>query len=268
MLSTFLFALLGFFVGVLLNRAADNLPPPERRSVLQAPRCRHCSTPLEWWEQSGLLRYLLFRSHCRKCNAPLPLRAPILELVTAVLFGYIWSQFGPGWLAVMNSFFTAILLLITVVDLEHRLILNVVVLPATLLAILIKPIELIIRNPVGVLQDWLLGALTGYVVVFGIYLLGALFAQVMGRLRGQLIDEVPFGFGDVKLAGLVGALVGFPTIFFALFYAILFGGIGGVGVLLFQFIVRRRYSAFMAIPYGPFFTLSAWLFMMHWLGGL
>ncbi len=268
MLSTLLYALFGFLVGVLLNRAADNLPPPARRSLLEAPRCRHCGAPHEWLEQSGLIRFLLFRSHCHNCGAPLPLRAPILELATTLAFGYLWSLFGFSWSVVATSFFTAILLLITVVDLEHRLILNVVVLPATLLAIFLRPPDLIIRNPLGVLSDWLFGVLIGYGVVLGIYLLGALFAQVMGRLRGQTIDEVPFGFGDVKLAGLVGGLVGFPTIIFTLFWAILFGGIAGLGVLLFQLIIRRRYVAFMAIPYGPFFTLSAWLFMMHWLGGL
>jgi leader peptidase (prepilin peptidase) / N-methyltransferase len=263
---TFIYAAFGLFVGALLNRAADNLPPPARRSILESPRCRYCNAPREWWESSGLVRFLLFRSYCPHCHGPLPLRSPILEFATALLFGYLWAQLGPGWTLALYSLLTALLLLITVVDLEHRLILNVVVLPATLLALFVRPIEVIAHNPAGVFWDWLWGAAIGYTAVFGIYLLGALFAVLMGRLRGRPVDEVAFGFGDVKLAGMVGGLVGIPTIFFTLFDAILLGGIAGLGVLVYQFIVHRRYVALMPIPYGPFFTITAWLFMMHLLG--
>jgi leader peptidase (prepilin peptidase) / N-methyltransferase len=265
MLPLLLYALVGFLAGIVVNRAADNLPPPARRSLLEAPRCRYCGMPREWWEQSGLLSFLSLHGHCHHCHAPLPLRAPVVELLTAVLFGYLWSRFGPGQFVLTYSFFTAILLLITIIDLEHRLILNVVVLPATLLALFVRPLDLLLRAPMPTLLDWLYGLVLGYAVVFGIYLLGNFLARLVGRARGSPLDEVAFGLGDVKLAGLVGGLVGFPTILFTLFYTILLGGLVGLGVILFQLLVRRRYAAFMAIPYGPFFTITTWLFLMHWV---
>ncbi len=262
-LFTLLYAFLGLLVGVLINRAADNLPPPARRPFLAPPLCAHCRTPRTRGEQSGLLSYLVLRGRCHQCGAPRPLRAPIVELATALLFGFLWTQFGPGLRILAYSLFTAILLLITIVDLEHRLILDVVVLPSTLLVLLLHPF-VILNQPLHLTYfDALLAAGVGYLIVYGIYLFGAVFAQVMARRRGRALGEVAFGFGDVKLAGLVGALLGFPAILSALVYGILLGGIVSFFVLIFQLIVRRRYAAFMAIPYGPFFTTVAWLFLMR-----
>ncbi len=260
-LFTILYALVGLFVGVLVNRAADNLPPPDRRPFLAEPRCAHCQTPRTRIEQSGLLSYLLLRARCHNCGAPRSLRAPLVELAAALLFGFLWTQFGPGLRLLAYSFFTAILLLITIIDMEHRLILDVVVLPSTLLVLLLHPF-VILNEPLHLIYlDALIAAAMGYLIVYGIYLFGALFAQLMAR-RGRALGEVAFGFGDVKLAGLIGGLLGFPAILSALVYGILLGGVVSFFVLIFQMIVRRRYSAFMAIPYGPFFTTVAWIFLV------
>ncbi len=257
-----LYALFGFLVGVLLNRAADNLPPPARRSFWATPRCRHCAAPRTALEQSGLLGYLFQRGRCHNCAAPLPLRAPLVELGTALLFAFLWIKFGLGLRVLAYSFFTAILLLVTVIDLEHRRILDVVVLPATLLAILLHPF-VILNEPLHLIWiDALLGAGLGYLIVWGIYLFGVLFTGIMAR-RGRALDEVAYGFGDVKLAGLIGALLGFPAILYALVYGILLGGVVSLVVLIFQWLVRRRSAALMAIPYGPFFTIVAWLFLIR-----
>src|SRR5919202_773078 len=95
MLSTVFYALLGLLVGALINRAAENLPPPGRRSLLTAPRCLYCDAPREPLEQIGILSYLLWRGRCHNCHSPLPLRAPLVEIASALLFGLLWEQFGP-----------------------------------------------------------------------------------------------------------------------------------------------------------------------------
>ncbi len=263
-----LFAILGFLVGVVINRAADNLPPPVRGSLWDTPRCSYCGKPRETWEQIGVVGFLFLRDRCANCQSPLPLRAPVVEIASMLLFAFLWSRFGATVNLVGYALFTAILLLITVIDVEHRLILNVVVLPATLIAVLLSPFMRDQATPGLSLLNALLGAAVGYILVLGIYFLGKLFARVMARARGRQLDEVAFGLGDVKLAGLVGALVGFPFIIIVLVYTILLGGVVSFLVLLFQLIVRRRYAAFMAIPYGPFFTVTAWGLMIwgHGLG--
>ncbi len=267
-LALLLTVVTGLVVGVIINRAADNLPPPDSRPLFLNPRCPHCGRDRTLAEQSGLLSFVIWRGGCRHCSAPRALRAPLVELACAALFPFLYGRLGPGLPFLVLTLFSSFLLLITVIDLEHRLILNVVVLPATILALVLRPLLFMAdlqssADPLWrILISTFAGAAVGYVVVFGIYLLGALFARVMSRRRGRSIDEVAFGMGDVKLAGLVGALVGLTWIFQALLYAILLGGLVSAAVLIFQLVVRHRYSAYMAIPYGPFFAVAGWLVLM------
>jgi prepilin signal peptidase PulO-like enzyme (type II secretory pathway) len=103
----------------------------------------------------------------------------------------------------------------------------------------------------------------GFAGVFGLYLLGGLFARSVQRLRGQNLDEVAFGFGDVTLSGVIGLAVGWPGILVAIFIGILAGGIFSMLFLLFM-IVRRKYEAFVPIPYSPFLILGA---LVVYIGG-
>ncbi len=260
-----LYALLGGLIGVLVNRAADNLPPPERLSLLISPRCPHCGQPREPVAQSGLLSLILQRGRCEHCQAPNWLRAPLVELGLAILFGVLCARLGLGLLLFTYSVLTVLLVLITVIDLEHRLILNVVVLPATPLVLVLVPLTRVLtmspppRFPVNIFLNAVYGLVAGYVVVASIYYFGVLFGKFMARRRGRPLNEVVFGMGDVTLAGMVGAVVGLSGIFSVLVYAILLGGLVSLVVLLFQFVRYRRVSLLMPIPYGPFFTIATWV---------
>jgi prepilin signal peptidase PulO-like enzyme (type II secretory pathway) len=93
-------------------------------------------------------------------------------------------------------------------------------------------------------------------VVFAFYLLGAAFARLVARVRGEESDEVAFGFGDVTLSTVLGLIVGFPAILIALFIGVLAAGEFSLIYILFS-LLRRQYRAFMPIPYGPFLILGA-----------
>lgn len=266
-MDVLLYVLFGGLIGVLVNRAADNLPPPARASLLQAPRCPHCGQVRGPLEQSGLLAFIFQRGRCAHCHAPRTWRAPLVELVLAILFGVFYARLGFGLLWLTYSLLTVLLVLITVIDLEHRLILNVVVLPATVVTLILVPLTRILtlspppQFPLNIFLNALYGLLVGYAVVALIYFMGVLFGKYMARRRGRPMDEVAFGMGDIKLAGMVGAIVGITGIFSVLVYAILLGGLVSLGVVSYQLLARHRYSAFMAIPYGPFFTVTTWVFM-------
>lgn len=267
-MTLLLFSLLGVLGGILINRAADNFPPPARRSFFETPRCPYCDTPRAPLEQFGILSFVLRRDKCRQCSAPLRLRAPLVEIGTGALFGFLASRFDFGIYLLAVGFFTAVLILIAVIDIEHKLILNVVSFPATLLAIAASPI--VLSSPDVTLETLnvrlvilsIIGALVGYALTFGIYLLGVLFLQIVNRGRATKINTVAFGMGDVKLAALLGALVGFPTIFYVLLYAILLGGVGAVIAIVLQLLRRRGYSLGMAIPYGPYLILAGWALLI------
>ncbi|MBI4674656.1 MAG: prepilin peptidase [Chloroflexi bacterium] len=265
---TFLYALVGIFVGMVINRAADNLPPPARRSLWVTPRCPYCDTPRSILEQSGIVSFVLRRDKCHNCAAPLSLRAPLVEICAAMLFAFLANRYPLGIYLALVSFFAAALLLVAVIDIEHKLILNVVTLPTTLLAILASPILLdglwftiggVTLSSFGLS---LAGAVTGYLLTLGIYYLGVLFLIVVNRGRRQKINTVAFGMGDVKLMGLLGALVGVPAIFYVLVCAALLGGVGAALVILFRLVTRRGYSAFMAISYGPYLILAGGAFLI------
>jgi len=92
--------------------------------------------------------------------------------------------------------------------------------------------------------------------MLALYYLGELFAKLLARMRGQPVDEVALGFGDVNLAGILGLVMGWPGITACLFIAILIGGLIS-GIYLVVMVIKRSYRAFTALPYAPFLLLSA-----------
>jgi leader peptidase (prepilin peptidase)/N-methyltransferase len=248
-----LFALLGGLVGGLVNRAADNLPA--RRSLLAAPQCPYCGTPRPVIDQLALLSGVLRRGRCPNCHAPIPLRAPLVEVASALAFAFLWTRYGAPVQLLLMLIYTVVFLLVFVTDVEHRLIFNSVILPAALFAALASPL-----SHIGWARS-LLGGATAFVIVFGIYL----FAEVFSRWRKLNIEGGAFGQGDVKLALFMGLVTGFPAVFPAILATILLGGVGAILFLAYQWIVHRRLAMTAAIPYGPFFCLAGWLFMVFGL---
>jgi leader peptidase (prepilin peptidase)/N-methyltransferase len=140
------------------------------------------------------------------------------------------------------------LVLIAVIDIEHRLILHVTSVVGALLG-------LAIGIHLHELVATLVGGAAGYGLMLLIYLLGEAFMRVMAKRRGEPIEEVALGYGDVNLAGTTGLLLGWPGIAFGLVLTILAGGLVSLIVVV-AMLIRRRYRAFSAIPYGPFLILS------------
>lgn len=144
----------------------------------------------------------------------------------------------------------SVFILITIIDIEHRLILHVVTGPSAILIGLLGVID-----PERGFLTTLAGGAVGFGIVLGLYLLGGVFARFVAKLRGQVLDEVAFGFGDVTLAGVLGLSVGFPGILMALFIGILAAGEYSLVHILFM-LSRGKYKAFLPIPYGPFLILG------------
>lgn len=163
----------------------------------------------------------------------------------------VWiSQFPPNklgyWLGmVLLAYFGVVVL----IDLEYRLIMHPVSIFGGGLGLII-----------GILQVGWLRALVGGVVGFGImwllYLLGVLIIKIVNRKRGQSVDDVALGFGDVNLSGVLGLILGWPLILVGLVVAVLIGGFVSL-IYIFIKLITRKYQAFMALPYGPFLVLGA-----------
>ena len=184
-------------------------------------------------------------------------RYPITEVVTVLLFiatyGLMIDEPDTSLLQmVFWLFYMALFMLINVVDLEHKLIMFVYMIPSAVIAI----IDAAILSGAPTLQSALTGGLLGFVIFFIFYQGGYLFTYIMGRARGEEINTVAFGFGDVMMITLSGLIVGFENIIFVMFISIFLGSVGAIVYLTIRFFSRDRYQLFTAIPYGPYIVAS------------
>jgi leader peptidase (prepilin peptidase)/N-methyltransferase len=218
----------GLAVGSFLNVVAARVPL--RRSIVRpGSACMSCGTPIAWYDNLPLVSYALLRGRCRGCGARIPLRYPAVELATAALAAGCGLAFGLTLDALLAAFFCAVLVAISATDLEHRIIPNRIVVPAA--AVVLAAQTALHPSP-----EWALGALGAA---------GFLFVAA-------LVYPAGMGMGDVKLALVMGAMLG-RSVTVALM-------VGMVAALVPSLVLFARHGARarkMGIPLGPFLALGS-----------
>ena len=244
---------LGWLAGLFINYVSDVLPFTRRFSQ---PACQNCQTAFSWRD------YFLLRS-CQNCGKARGLRTWLVQILTTVAFVYFWifpsERLGIPLTMIVLIYF----LIITVIDLEHRLIMHPTSMVGAVLGLVVGTFIYSKKYTLlGSVGQSLLGGLIGFGIMFLLYQLGTLVARYRARrlkAAGQEDDEEEaLGGGDVYLAGVLGLMLG-PAIVSALAYGILLGGLVSFLFIL-ALLVRRRYTsdALMTfIPYGPYFILGA-----------
>lgn len=234
---TIIYALIGWLVSLVINHAADILP--KRKTVFQWPKCAACTTPRPVLAWSGLLALLANRRRCRNCHQSRAtlVRAIIVELATPAFFVFLLGLYGFSWQLILVSLYTAILILITVTDLEHRLIFNIVILPSILLGLVAA-----FFTPDLYWPSALVGGAAGFLLSY----------------LAALISRGGLGEGDVTLSTFLGLILGFPFILLSLFFGVFLGGL-----IAFLLVITRRVTMKSFIPYGPFLTITGWV-MLIW----
>lgn len=233
-----IFALIGLLVGGLLNVLADELPARIRPKRPHCPRCDYTYGPGGWLAIGRRLQ----GGKCPNCELPTRRRALLLEIGTALVFAALPSLIEPALDLVIYAIYAAVLILVIVIDIEHRLILHVVTFPTTVLALIAS--NFLTDNN---LLASALGAVGGFIFFY--------LAYVVGR---RLFGAGAFGFGDVTLAMTMGAMLGLHRVVFALVLGILLGGLWSlIGIL------TRRMHRFSYFAYGPFLAIGG-LLMLVW----
>ena len=232
-----LYLLLGWLSAIAINHAADILPT--RTTLARLPYCMACQTPYPIGQWSALLAWLRGKTACDSCQATRSrlTRSVIVELVTPLLFLFLWFRYGFSIELGLISLYTVILLLITVTDLEHRLIFHIVILPSILLAAAAGFI-----TPGMTWRQAMVGGALAFIVVY----------------VAALISRGGLGEGDVTLSTFLGFILGFPHIILSLLFGVFFGGL-----VAFLLLISGRVTLKTFIPYGPFLTITGWI-MLVW----
>lgn len=217
----------GLAIGSFLNVVAARVP--RKRSIVSpGSACLHCGHELAWTENVPVVSWLALRGKCKGCGERIGVVYPAVELVTAVLIAACFFAFGWSGTAFVAAFYCAVLVTVSATDLSHRIVPNVIVLPAA--AIVLVAMTALHPSP-----QWALGA-------FGASFF--LFLAALAYPKGM-------GMGDVKLALLLGAMLG-RTVPIALL-------VGMFAALVPSFVLFARHGMAarkMGIPFGPFLALG------------
>lgn len=220
MVEIFIF-ILGAIIGSFLNVVIYRIPLG-KNIAFPASHCPQCHTPLKWWHNIPILSWVFLRGKCYFCHAPISKRYPIIELISGILFMIIYLKVGLVWQLpfVFASF--ASLLALSVIDLDHMAVPDSVNITALLFA-LVQP-------------DFIHAALYALIAAIGLY--------TVGLIASWLAKKEAMGSADVIVAGTMGALLGFPLFFVALFLSALLAMIPAL-------IYREK-----GVPFVPFLALG------------
>jgi len=248
---------LGLAVGSFLNVVVHRVPAGESL-VRPGSACPRCGHPIRRRDNIPLVSWLVLRGRCRDCGARISVRYPLIEAATAVAFVLVTLCLGPGgWLAAPTGtpilavaqslvllaylWFVAASIALTAIDIEVRRLPDRIVLTSFAVVVLLLASAAAFSGDLGAI----LRALGGGAALFAGFLLLALVT------RGGM------GFGDVKLAALIGVAtgwIGWPALLTGVFAAFLLGGLFGIALLL-----ARRAGRRSATPFGPWMIAGAWI---------
>jgi len=225
----------GALIGSFLNVCIIRLPRAES-IITPGSHCPHCKKPIKFYDNIPLISYILLKGKCRHCNGPISIQYPLIEGITALGSLSLFMKFGPSLNFFIYFAFVAALIVITVIDLYHQIIPDVISLPgigAGLLASLVLP--------QFTFFDSLIGALLGG---------GSLF--LVATLYQWLFKREGMGGGDVKLLAMIGAFLGWKAVILTILLGSLVGSITGIIIM-----VLKGKDFKYAIPFGPFLSLGA-----------
>ena len=224
-------ALIGSFLNVCILRL-----PQEESIVAPGSHCPQCKKPIKFYDNLPLVSYLLLKGRCRYCHSPISIQYPLVEGITALGSLILFMKFGLSLSYLIYFAFVAALIVITVIDLYHQIIPDVISLPGIgvgLLASLIIPQITFLNSLLGVL----LGG-------------GSLF--LVATLYQWLFKREGMGGGDVKLLAMIGAFLGWKAVILTILLGSLIGSITGIIIM-----VSKGKDFKYAIPFGPFLSLGA-----------
>ena len=255
--------LVGLLIGSFLNVVVYRLPKmllrdwqAQAREILNLPAeadkqtfnlilpnssCPHCAHEIKPWENIPIFSWLFLRGKCSSCKAPISTRYPIVELTCGLLSAYVAWHFGFTWQTGSMLLLTWGLLAMSLIDADHQLLPDALVLPLLWLGLIVNQFGLF-ASP----ADALWGAIAGYLSLWSVYWL---FKLVTGK-EGM-------GYGDFKLLAMLGAWGGWQILPLTILLSSLVGAVLGVIMLR-----LRNAETSTPIPFGPYLAIAGWIALL------
>jgi len=253
----------GLLIGSFLNVVVYRLPKmmlrdwkAQAREVLELPpepqpetfnlilphsRCPHCSHKIRAWENVPVVSYLVLGGKCSSCKAPISKRYPLVELACGLMSAFVAWHFGFGWQAGAVLVLSWGLLAMSLIDADHQLLPDAIVLPLLWLGLIVNAFGLFAS-----LGDALWGAVAGYLVLWCVFWL---FKLITGK-EGM-------GYGDFKLLAMLGAWGGWQILPLTILLSSIVGAV--LGLILLRL---RNVQTSTPIPFGPYLAIAGWIALL------
>ncbi|MEE9101499.1 A24 family peptidase [Pseudomonas nitroreducens] len=256
-------ALLGLLVGSFLNVVIHRLPrmmerdwqrearlaldlpegepQPTYNLILPNSQCPHCGHEIKAWENIPVVSYLALGGKCSSCKTPISKRYPLIELACGALSAFIAWHYGFGWQAGAMLLLGWGLLAMSMIDVDHQLLPDALVLPLLWLGLIVNYFGLFTS-----LGDALWGAVFGYLSLWSVYWLFKL-----------LTGKEGMGYGDFKLLAMLGAWGGWQVLPLTILLSSLVGAVLGIITLR-----LRKAETSTPIPFGPYLAIAGWIALL------
>ncbi len=238
----------GLCIGSFLNVCIYRLPASE--SIAHpGSKCQKCGKFIAFYDNIPVLSFLWLKGRCRHCGVKIGLRYPTIEILAGILALAAFLKFGLHVEAIIYFTFIACLLVVTFIDLDHRIIPDIITLPGI---------------PIFFAASFALPAITYKAALLGIIAGGgSLF--LVAWVYSLITKKEGMGGGDIKLLAMMGALLGWQGVIFTIFVSSLVGTLSGLAVML-----QSRKGMKLAVPFGPFLAIGGitYIFfgtrLIHW----
>src|SRR5680860_1649963 len=236
-INVILIFMLGLIVGSFSNVCIYRIPKNES-IVYPASHCPKCSSKIKPYDNIPLLSYILLKGRCRNCKSKISIRYPIVELVTGLIYLIIYLIYGLSVQTLIYILLSSALIIIAFIDLDEEIVPDVISVPGIVIGFIISffvPYISFINSALGI------------VVGGGIIL-------IIGLAGSVIFKKEAMGGGDVKLAAMIGAFLGWRYIIISLFLGFFLGALAGIILILSK--IKKREDV---IPFGPFIVLGSFI---------
>jgi leader peptidase (prepilin peptidase)/N-methyltransferase len=231
----------GLTIGSFMNVCIYRIPLSKSVASPRRSICPECNSTIRAYDNIPLISYMALGGKCRYCGVRIPLRYPIVEAISGMTALAVFTKFGLSAEALIYFAFVSSLVVITFIDIDHRIIPDVISLPAI---------------PVGfLLASFLIPTMNYKSSVAGI-LVGGGSLLAVAWIYELITKKEGMGGGDIKLLAMIGAITGWKGVLFTIFVASATGTVAGIAVML-----KTQKNMKLAVPFGPFLSIGAILYV-------